>query len=271
MASNFSVTFDPAVVLGVSPDASLEEIRDAYRAKAKKYHPDAGGEEWAFRILSQSYELLSVARVTRASEREAAAPPRAQRPTSPDPRGFRPRTGGRTTSSPPPPPPPRDSGSRRPTGSFRPGGAASDKVRPGVQEPAADPSRVVDVERLVIRYQPDHLWLITEHGSDNRVLSCSLNLTWPDPKLETPPESIPGHEVLVKNLESGFAQVAADTRSDSSRSAVLDGRFTGWLSYPNPDRASEAFEKVSGMLHMLGLSVHQWTRDMVIPRPGQRR
>ena len=47
--SFFSFELDPLHVLGVSAEATLEEIRAAYREKAKRYHPDKGGEDWTFR------------------------------------------------------------------------------------------------------------------------------------------------------------------------------------------------------------------------------
>ena len=68
--SSFSFEIDPHVVLGVTAEASLEQIREAYRGQIKTYHPDVGGEEWAFRVLVQSYEILSTARVMRATRAE---------------------------------------------------------------------------------------------------------------------------------------------------------------------------------------------------------
>lgn len=35
---------DPFVVLGIAPDSSAQEIRNAWRQLAKQYHPDAGGD-----------------------------------------------------------------------------------------------------------------------------------------------------------------------------------------------------------------------------------
>ena len=65
-----SFQFDPYEVLGVGPSASLQEIRDAYRARSKVYHPDVGGNPWAFRVLARSYETLSEARVASRAREE---------------------------------------------------------------------------------------------------------------------------------------------------------------------------------------------------------
>lgn len=53
---------DPYQILGVSPDASDEEIKRAYRALAKKYHPDRNpGDQEAARKMQQvnaAYEQI---------------------------------------------------------------------------------------------------------------------------------------------------------------------------------------------------------------------
>lgn len=70
---------DPHTILGVTPGASLPEIREAYRSKTKKYHPDHGGDEWAFRVIVRAYELLN----TTPAEVRQSTPPSAASPSRP--------------------------------------------------------------------------------------------------------------------------------------------------------------------------------------------
>ena len=45
---------DPYSVLGLTPDASDEEVKRAYRALAKKYHPDMNpGDQHAAEMMNQ--------------------------------------------------------------------------------------------------------------------------------------------------------------------------------------------------------------------------
>jgi len=46
-------------LIGVSEDATLDEIKKAYRKKAKELHPDKGGDEEAFKKVSHAFDVLS--------------------------------------------------------------------------------------------------------------------------------------------------------------------------------------------------------------------
>lgn len=46
-------------ILGVSKDASQDEIKKAFRKLARTHHPDAGGDENKFKEINEAYEVLS--------------------------------------------------------------------------------------------------------------------------------------------------------------------------------------------------------------------
>lgn len=256
MSTHFSPQIDPSDVLGVARDASLEQIRDAYRTKAKRYHPDAGGEDWAFRILVQAYEVMSTARVVRASQREAEAAPR-----------WRPQPQPQPQHQPGPRPRPEPSHERF---EPRPQADAGETVRPGVQEQSVDPARVVEVEKLTLRHEVDHVWLVTEHNAHDRQLSCSLNITWPASDVTAEPSGIGGAAETLVKLGEVFEALRTQTHAQPANASVTDGRFSGWLSYAGGEPALAAFGRLRTLLHEAGLVVRQTSRDVVIPRPGRR-
>jgi|GEM_PF-916400 len=50
--------FNPYDVLGISSDASAEEIKSKYKSLAQQHHPDKGGDEEIFKRIKSAYEIL---------------------------------------------------------------------------------------------------------------------------------------------------------------------------------------------------------------------
>ncbi len=52
------MVINPREVLGVSPNATLDECRRAYKRLARKHHPDNGGDEDKFNRIFQAYKAI---------------------------------------------------------------------------------------------------------------------------------------------------------------------------------------------------------------------
>jgi hypothetical protein len=234
--ASYSFEINPHVVLGVAADANLEQIRDAYRRKCKTLHPDAGGEEWAFRILVQSYEMLCTARVIRATRLEPAHPP-----TAPQPARER----------------------------ERPDAPSPESVRGGIHDQSVPSMRIVGVEHLCVRYLWDeaaYLWLTQKRSDEERFLSCSLNLSWPDQNANI--ASLKDREIatIVADLGEIFDHMVVSTRVITSRQHADDAQFAGWLSYSSFDRSWKALKSLHGAVRSRSLGMRQWSRDLFIPK-----
>jgi hypothetical protein len=228
--SPFTFEIDPHKVLGVQASASLAEIRDAYRQQAKRYHPDAGGEDWAFRVLVQAYEMLSSARVVRATHREES-----------------PRT------------------AREPRPKAEP---SAETVHRGIHDKDVAPGRILAVEHLCIRFlwdEAEYLWITQKAPDQDRFLSCNLNLIWPDPDLSSASDTA-DRLAIARVLSEIFDQMIIRTRAVNSRSRAEDDRFAGWLSYSNFDRSWKAVSTLHELVQDRGLGLRHWTRDLFIPR-----
>ena len=234
--SSFSFEIDPHVVLGVTAEASLEQIREAYRRKSKTYHPDVGGEEWAFRVLVQSYEILSTARVMRATRVE---------PTS-----SRGQTADATT-------PPRRAE------------PSAETVRGGIHDRDVPAGRLVGVEHLCVRYLWDdaaYLWLTQKQSDEERFLSCSLNVTWPDQNQSTVAMKDKEVDDIIADLVEIFDHMVVSTRVVTSRCYAENHQFAGWLSYSSFDRSWKALKCLHEAIRSRGLGLRQWSRDLFIPK-----
>ena len=283
-----SFQFDPCSILGVTSNASLSEIRDAYRQKSLKHHPDKGGDEWAFRMVARAYEILSTARVVDRAANEARATPRRPQPAPSKP----------TTPPPPPTPPPRTKTTW--TNGFGPGAAHPDATAtaaasasafvagfatPGVDPPSATnlsgwsgASRshtgeksevlvnVVAAELLILRFELECSVDLFTRSAENRNLSCSLHLTWPLPDLTERAETLPGAAKILKRIGEAFKARGVRKHATTKRAEVEESHFDAWLTYPTAVMASEALEAFREALVEHGLEVEKQVREIAIPR-----
>ena len=97
---------DPYRTLGLTPGATIDEVKTAYRRLAKRFHPDSAGPAAVPRFLEiqDAYEMLVDRKVVRPSTARPTRPTPKPRPSSqangtgPSAQRTRPRSGQGATS-----------------------------------------------------------------------------------------------------------------------------------------------------------------------------
>jgi hypothetical protein len=270
-----SFSLDPRTVLGVGPDASAEEIHAAYRAKSKKHHPDRGGDEWAFRMVTRAYEVLKMTAAdpgpAKPWQAPAAGPEVAARSPSADwswswgARFHQPEAG--TGNGPSRGPGgPADAG--RPDEARARQADAASAAADGPQAARLDPARLrtVDVELVWTRFEKDGpARLLAPRDADDATLSVCMVVSWPDADLVDRTAEFPGGGEILRTLIDLFERLRKQDRVVAARSRIEDGRFVGWLSYPDVLTAQDAVLALRETFRTQGLSIKLQTRDERIP------
>lgn len=270
-------SLDPRTILGVGPDASLEEIHEAYRAKSKKHHPDRGGDEWAFRMVARAYEVLKT--TAGSSAAPAASASREGPRVGPSASGAGRQAdwpwgwGSRFGQAGPGAGAEPSSGSRRPEDSGGGPGAGTGADGPaatpgGTEEARIDPARIrtVDVELIWTRFEKDGpARLLGDREADDATLSVCMVLSWPEADLVERTAEFPGGAEILRSLIELFDRLRSDDAVVAARSRIEDGRFVGWLSYPDVLAAQDAVLTLRDTFRARGLVIKLQTRDERIP------
>jgi hypothetical protein len=257
-----SFQFDPNAILGISQGATLREIRDAYHQKSLKHHPDKGGDDWAFRMITRAYEILSTARVVdradadwmrHGSPRSHSTPEQEPRPRSSWPHGFGPESASSRVDV--------DTDSTIDLKNW--GGA----FRSHEADPPEQTARIVTVELLILRFELESSLDLFARNPEDRNLSCSLHISWPVLELAEQASTIADAARTLKKLGEAFKVRGVRKHAVNKQMNVDHSRFEGWLTYPTAVMASEALDALLEALKSSGLEVEKQTREMSIPRP----
>ena len=268
--SYHSFSLDPRTILGVGPDASLDEIRDAYRAKSKKHHPDVGGDEWAFRMVARAYEVLRTTGAARSSRSSSAyVTDIGKRAEAPDWS----RIWSPPYRKPDSAPPSEHRSDEVPQGSNDAAADTEDNNRSDTEAqenpmPISEPNelRTVDVELIWTRFEkqgPRRL-LSTQEGDDT-TLSVCLVISWPPHELINSAAGFKSTGETLRFLIALFQDLRDQKIVIAARSRIEDGQFVGWLSYVDVLTAQDAFLHLRDTFRARGLTVKLYTRDEQVP------
>jgi hypothetical protein len=253
--------FSPRTILGVGPEASADEIRDAFREKSKKHHPDLGGDEWAFRMVVRAYEVLksTAGGLDGGDGVEVDVDPTA------------PVASGSSWSRPWAQAGPFGQGWFS-FGSEPESESVATAAEPEEEEAAATqtvpPSafQTVDAELIWLRFEiPRKPDLEPSDESDHSTLSVCIVVSWPVKSLVARTAEFVGAGETLHHVMKAFERLDHGAAL-AVRKRIEDGQFVGWVSYPDVVAAQSAFLGFRDALAGNGLSVRLQTRDETIPQ-----
>jgi hypothetical protein len=144
-----------------------------------------------------------------------------------------------------------------------PNATTSEPEPPGMDD---DDFRVIETELIWIRYEldgPGRPWSSLEDSEET--LSVCLVVSWPTPQLVARAVEFGSAGEILHMLIDLFEQLRGSVSAIAGRSRIEDGRFVGWLSYPDVLAAQDAFLSLRSTLRDLGLTVRLRTVDEHIP------
>jgi hypothetical protein len=103
--------------------------------------------------------------------------------------------------------------------------------------------------------------LSARKDDDDATLSVCLVVSWPPQDLVQDAARFPSSAGALRNVIDRFQHVSGQKSVVAARSRIEDGRFVGWLSYPDVLTAQDAFLNFGKR----GLSVKLQTRDERVP------
>ena len=109
--------------------------------------------------------------------------------------------------------------------------------------PSSIPARIrtVDVELIWTRFEKDGpARLLAERDADDSTLSVCMVISWPEAGLVDRTAEFPGGAEILHTLIDLFERLREQEAVVAARSRIEDGRFVGWLSYPDVLTAQDA-------------------------------
>ena len=261
-----SFSLDPRVVLGVGPSASLDQIREAYRVKSKKHHPDFGGDEWAFRMVAWAYEVLKATAPTPWAPPATGAGQNSQMPDwgriwSPFSNSPGSTSGAQANSN------EASKSGKRTSPGWGPAARPESISHPGPSSAnVQDQLLTIDVELIWTRLEKERpRQLVSTQEGDDATLSVCMRISWPPHDVIDQAAQFPSTGETLRLLIELFENLRGKKAIIAARSRIEDGQFVGWLSYVDVLTAQDAFLAVRDKFRTRGLAVKLSTRDQRVP------